>query len=67
MPIAFTEITRGIRCFLVWVREMEKELEIIQQHSYWQPQLRSDGLTENWKSFPLKVTSVALECCLDSC
>lgn len=66
VPIGFTKITCGIRCYLMWVSATKKELEIIQQHSYWQPQLRSDGLTKNWKSLPLKVVPIALRCYLDS-
>lgn len=67
VPIAFTEITCGMRCYLMSVIETEKELGIIQQHSYWQPQLRSGGLTKNWKSLLLKVVPMALRCYLGGC
>lgn len=47
VPIGFTGIICGIRCYLMWVSEAKKELDIIQQHSYRQARLRIDGLSKN--------------------
>lgn len=56
VPISFAKMTCGFKCSLMWVIEtFEKELGIVQQHPYWQPQLRSDGLTKNLKSVRVKV------------
>lgn len=67
VPIGFSEINSHIRCYLMWVSETEKKLEIIQQHFYRQPLLQRYGLTKCWTSLPSKVIPVALRCYLDNC
>lgn len=62
LPIGFTEITCGVRCYLMRVSESEKNIELFQQCFYWQPQLWSCGLAENWKFLPLRVLPMALRC-----
>lgn len=65
VPIGFTEVTCGVRCYM-WVGP-EKDPEVFQQCFYWQPQLWSLGLTKNWRFLPLRVLPMALRCYLDLC